>query len=299
MHVSDISFCDKTAYNIKDDATMKQLMSVLKEQLSLDVLQNRDSYDKYGPHCIESLSSHAHLACLKSCGNAYLFFLTRLKFTNCCLIIDRKLSRGHFYPRILVTHFSFSDALFDNTVLEGEMVCTNTGQWVFLLGDIPVYKNQILSDTNLLKRIGLMHGLLDQEYHPDSSDVCHFQVKRYAAYPDLKELVCGVCNALPYSCTALVLRPLFRQFRDIYFELPHVNRHARGAERSRMLPNGSGSGSGSSSRGGGGGGSHSSLQQQQVGGAPLHQPATGGASDQVFVMCATATPDVYELQRLP
>jgi hypothetical protein len=96
----------------------------------------------------------------------------------------------------------FSDDVFDGTLLDGEMVKTNTGSWIYLVNDVMVYCGNHLVAKTLPQRLDIIYELLRDKYTPDADvDVCQFQVKRYtqASQEGVNKLI-ELSQELPYTC---------------------------------------------------------------------------------------------------
>jgi len=121
-----------------------------------------------------------HWACLRSNGNPYFVYFTKYEDVNQIMYIDKKVQPGYQKPRIILTKGQFDDEIFNNTLLEGEMVKDQNQQWVFLINDIIIYKGRYLNGLQLPVRLGYAYELLEKHYQADDwMDVCQFQVKRY------------------------------------------------------------------------------------------------------------------------
>ena len=66
---------------------------------------NNKDFVKINPNILKkNLEKHHHILTLKTSGNPYYFFLTKIKGQNCCFYIDQKIVEGHNYPRIIYVH---------------------------------------------------------------------------------------------------------------------------------------------------------------------------------------------------
>ena len=108
----------------------------------------------------KKLNEIPHLISLKSNGNPYLLYLTKYNFNNVCIFIDKKIQPGYFLPRMIIVYLQFSDELFSNTLFEGEMIKDNNNNWLFILNDIYIYKNNLLNKINIINRLEILHNIL-------------------------------------------------------------------------------------------------------------------------------------------
>lgn len=213
MHLGEISFCDKIGFNIKSDDTKKKILDELDTLCSFKVIQKH--YEKYNENSLQVLNKNPHMISVRTNGNPYLLYLTRHNFTNQCIFIDKKIQHGYYYPRMIIGKFWFSDSLFNNTLLDGEMVKTNDGSWVYIINDIITYNRTLLSTYNLVKRIGVLNDILTNMYHHDPLNTCRLAIKRYFYYNEVNTMIEQFIPSLPYSCRGLYFKPLYLKFRDI------------------------------------------------------------------------------------
>lgn len=211
--LGEISFCDKLAYNIKLDDTKHRILQDLEQQFRFKVIQKH--HDTYSDTCIHKLNSNPHMIGIRTNGNPYLLYLTRLNFVNQCIFIDKKVQQGYFLPRIIISKFRFDDDLFEGTLFDGEMVKDKDGNWIYVISDIIGYTGNYLENVNLIKRLNILYNLFEKQYTQDVYDVCYFQIKRYVRYDQLDTLVNDFIPNLKYSCRGIYFKPLFLKFKDI------------------------------------------------------------------------------------
>lgn len=219
MNVGEISFCDKVGFNINNNDVKKTILGDLETSYGIKIIARH--YDRFtDERSIKTLNQNPHLICMRSNGNPYFLHLVKYNFTQYCIFIDKKIQQGYYYPRMILSRFSFDDSLFEGggTLLEGEMIKSkdDNGTWYFVLSDMLVHAGNYLTDCNLPKRLGLIYKLLRNNHRPDASDVCQFRVKKYFGF-DQFEAIKEHIGQLPYTTRGLVFRPLFLKFRDILY----------------------------------------------------------------------------------
>lgn len=215
--LGEISFAGKVGYNIKFDDVKQRLLDDLHDHFGFKVIQKH--HEKYHDGIINKLTSNPHLVCLRSNGNPYLLYLTKINFVQQCVFVDKKIQQGYFYPRMIMSRFRFDDRLFENggTLLDGEMIRTTEGKWMFVLGDMIAYQGSHLSNTNLVKRINMLYNMMRHQFIAEECDICTFQVKKYVAYSEISSLVTEFMPQLPYTSRGLYFKPLFLKFKDILY----------------------------------------------------------------------------------
>lgn len=213
MMIGEISFCDQIGFNIKTDETKRFILERIQSKYGLKIITRH--FDKYEERMLDHLKKCPHLLSVRSNGNPYFLYLTKLNFVNYCIFIDKKIQQGYSYPRMIITHFKFDEILFRDTIFDGEMVKTNNGSWAFLINDLVVYKGQHLTDHNLIKRINLCYEVLKSSFTIDVIDICKFLVKKFFTYDEGQDILNQHIQQVDYTCRGIYIRPLFLKFKDI------------------------------------------------------------------------------------
>lgn len=212
MHIGEISFCDKVAFNIKSDDTKKYILSYLESKYNIKIIQKH--HDKFNVDMLQTLNKNPHMLCVRSNGNPYFLCLVKYHFTQYCIFVDKKIQQGYFLPRMIIVNLQFKDDAFDNTIMDGEMVKLKNGTWSFVLNDILCIKGQHLTNTNLPKRINILYDFLKTSFVPNICDPFKVCVKRMFTYDQINDIQ-DYCNKLPYTVRGLYIKPLFLKFKNI------------------------------------------------------------------------------------
>lgn len=215
MHVGEISFCDKIAFNIKSEDTKRFILDTLEKKYNLKIIHKH--YDKYDEKNIGVLQKNPHLVCVRSNGNPYFLYLMKYNFIQYCIFIDKKIQQGYYLPRMIIVQLLFDDVLFDDTIFEGEMIKANDGKWYYLINDLLVCKGNQLHDTNLPRRISMCYDLLARHYQHEQYDPFKVGIKSFFRYDQLAEAINTHIPALPYTCRGLYFKPLYIRFKDILY----------------------------------------------------------------------------------
>jgi hypothetical protein len=212
MQTGQISFCNKTALNIKSEDVKKKILNELESKYNIKILHRH--FDVFNNQVsLGKLQKSPYLFCLKSNGNPYYMFLTKLNNINTCLLIDKKIQQGYFLPRMIIVHYMFDDHLFNNTLFDGEMVKDKNNHWVYILNDIYVYNNTYLIDSNLIKRYNLLFSILEDHYL-EYNNLFNIQVKKLFKLTEISKMD-DFKKMLPYSSRGILFKPMFLKFRDI------------------------------------------------------------------------------------
>jgi hypothetical protein len=216
MHTGYISFCDQLGLNIKSHDVKESIVKDLQERFGVKIVQRH--HDRLeNASGLSRLQKNPHMVCLRSNGNPYFMYLTRCQYVNQVIFIDKKIQTNYFVPRMIISKLRFDDELFDDTLIDGEMITVKSGKWIFLAHDIIVLRGRRLDTDNVIKRIQTIHDILANQFKPDATDVCELQVKAYVPYDRIRYLVDELMPALPYTCRGLYFKPLHLKFLDVLF----------------------------------------------------------------------------------
>lgn len=215
MQTGNISFCDKLALNIKAEEIKQKLLYELETKYNTKILNKHFEVFRQETS-LPKLTKCPYMFCLKSNGNPYFMFLTRINNINTCIMIDKKIQQGYFLPRMIIVHTMFSNELFEDTLFDGEMIRDMNGQWVYLINDMYVLKGNYLVDMNIVKRYNTIYSILENDY-TQHNDLFYIQVKKLFQMPELSNVVNNFKNELNYSSRGVIFKPMFIKFKDILY----------------------------------------------------------------------------------
>ena len=213
MQTGTISFCDTNALNIKSESVKKLVLNKIEKTYGFKIMNKH--FENYVESTLGTLERNPHFMSLKSNGNPYFMFLTCINNVNTCLLIDKKIQQGYFYPRMIIVHMMFDDELFQDTLLDGEMLKTVSGSWMYLLNDVFVFKREALNNMNLIKRVSLLHSILMDKFCQNISSF-DIQIKKYFECCEIDKLTNFKQN-LPYTTRGIIFTPLFLKFRKVLY----------------------------------------------------------------------------------
>ena len=178
MHTGIISFADRIAFNIKSNDFKDVILNKLYQLYGLKIIQKH--YYLLNDNSAEYIKNNKYLCCLRSNGNPYYIFFTKYNNIPIIYFIDKKIHPNYQKPRIILVKGLFDISLFDNTLLDGEMIKTFDKKWVMVFNDIISYKGEHLKNVDLSKRLKIIYNLLENDYTKDDViDVCTYKVKVY------------------------------------------------------------------------------------------------------------------------
>lgn len=227
----EISFCAGTAQNIVDTDFKEEVYGLIQRYGYTPLEKRSDRFED--PRAQDLLRRVPHMVCLRSHGNPYFMLLTRYQEKNVCIFVDKKVQTGYTQPRMITAPFCFSSDLFEGTLLDGEMVRDENGEWVFLLQDLCAYKGESSFDWKLFQRLDTISAIMAKKYRPILVQPCRVLVKRYHRVTQVAALLDEVAPQLPYRVRGITFKPVYMKFKETYMELP-VDRaeHAQGCQES-------------------------------------------------------------------
>jgi hypothetical protein len=207
MHTVAISFCAGTAHHITDDAVKEELLRDISDRMRVRTMMREAKVYRPGA---EQDTSGTYVACLQSRGNPYLLFLTRVGFCETAMYVDRKVRPGHSLPRIIIDHITFDRGLFDGTVISGEMVRSERGEWRFLAEDLLALRGKPISkNTTFRSRYSALLQIVADSYLSDEASTHRIVVKRlFSVDADGMEGLTAHAEESPYGCTGYVMKSL-------------------------------------------------------------------------------------------
>lgn len=214
MQTGYISFCSSIAFNIKTEQVKKNILKNIEELANIKIIQRH--FDVLNKNHFKKLNDNPHLVSLKTNGNPYLLFLTKYNFINQSIFIDKKIQSGYFLPRMIISYLEFDESLYENTLLDGEMVKDKDNKWRFIINDIYIYKNQSLQNINIFKRLNYINEIFTNFCNSFDS-ICSFQLKKYFKYTELKYMIEEYKETLNYTCRGIYFKPLYFKFKNILY----------------------------------------------------------------------------------
>lgn len=214
MNLNKISFSGKEALNIcSDDFKYNTLDHIYTEHnINISDRNSRLYQDKYNQYLVNG----DYFISLKTAGTQYLLYFTKYNENNVCLFIDKKIAKGYKYPRMIFVRYRFDDEIFNNTLLEGELLKDKNGKWAFVIEDVHVFCNKQMSKyQNFIDRINTINKMMNDMYTQDSSiETIPLTVKKYFTYNDINYLKDIYIENINYN------------FQGVYFT-PFLPKHPR------------------------------------------------------------------------
>ena len=202
----EISFCKKSGNNIIEANDKQQIIDILSNKYSINFKTNRAMI--LNKKSLSFLRMNPHLISIKTTGSNYYLFLTRINDTQCAFFIDRKVKQGYSLPRIISVNLSFDDAVFDDTLIDGELIKDTNNNWMFLISDMNIYKGKKLT-MNIVDRFNKIYECLETHFHEDPiMDICPLRVKRLFDYSEYSYLITQYMPRMNYNIRGLYFNTL-------------------------------------------------------------------------------------------
>ena len=200
-----LSFCGEEVQNIVNSEAKQHIIDCLaKYDIKINdkrayILNNKSVY---------FLEKTQHIISIKSSGTNYYLFFTNINNTNYCFYIDRKIKQGYTLPRIISVKYRFDDVIFQDTLIDGELIKNDENYWMFLINDMLVYKGNKL-ECNIVNRFNKVYEMLKNHYNIDKNiDICPLLVKKLFLYNQYDYLITQFIPSLPYKTKGLYFNTL-------------------------------------------------------------------------------------------
>lgn len=202
----DISFCNKNALNLVNKEAKQFVMDKLKTY-------GIDLKHKYAniinKRTLRFLSLQPHLVSVKTNGSNYFLLFTRINEINTCLFIDRKVKQGYTFPRIISVKYCFDNSIFNDTLVDGELIKDNDDNWMFLIGDLILFEGNNMSNTDIVNKYNTLYEILTNSYNETNEvDICPIRIKKLFSYKDYGILLTQFIPSLSYKVRGLYFNTL-------------------------------------------------------------------------------------------
>ena len=200
-----LSFCGEEVKNIVNSEAKQYIIDILAKY---DVKINNKRAYILNNKSVYFLEKTQHIISIKSTGTNYYLFFTNINNTNYCFYIDRKIKQGYTLPRIISVKYRFDDIIFQDTLIDGELIKNDENYWMFLINDMLIYKGNKL-ECNIVNRFNKIYEMLKTHYIIDKNiDICPIIVKKLFLYNKYDYLITQFIPSLPYKTKGLYFNTL-------------------------------------------------------------------------------------------
>ena len=209
-----ISFCDQQADNVMTADSKKFILDIVNKY---DITINKKYALILNDKSLRYLKLNPHLITTKTGGSNYYLFMTKINDINSCFFIDRKVKQGYSLPRIISVKYRFSDDVFNDTLLDGELVKDKNNNWMFLIQNMLVYKGEFLK-CNIVTKYNKLYKMFDNDYTVDSNfDICPLKIKKIFTYDQYDQLITQYIPQLTYPIRGLYFNTLNNRHANYLF----------------------------------------------------------------------------------
>lgn len=216
METSEINFCNGKAYNIKNIREKSDILKYINDKYSITI--NNNNIYSYNNKILPNLVKYNYFVSTITQGNVYMLFLTKIHNQNYSILIDHKISDNHHFPKLIIVNFRFSEELFNDTILKGELIKNNNNKWQFIIDDIVVYQGKLVKINSLIDKIKLKYNILENYYIKDNCiDLCELKIKKYFTYDNLDYLIKNFIPKCEYKIVGINFHSLNTKINTIKF----------------------------------------------------------------------------------
>lgn len=221
MQVSEITFCKSIGYNLKNDREKSDILDKLLNDYNVNFDDNNLIYsDKI----LKFILNYEHFVTTITNGNKYWLYLTKFKNTNYSILIDKKIQKGHRFPKMIIVNYRFKDELYNDTLFKCELIRDKKNNWKLIIDDIDVYKGKNIMRKNYIDKIKLIYSILDKKYiNDDLLEVCSICVKKIFTYEQLDHMIDNFIENCKYKIIGLSFIPIVSRKKSIVFMFRKLN----------------------------------------------------------------------------
>lgn len=203
MEVNEVPFCNQFAYNLKNNKEKEIIIKKIQKKFNIDILKKNFVYSTKLDKLINN--NKYLLSCITQ-GNRYYLYLTTFNNENYTLLIDKKITENHKFPKIIIIDLNFSENLFENTLFEGELIKKKNNEWIFLIDDIKVYKNNLVN-LNFSKKINLLYEIINNLKYDSFINTFKVNIKKFFNIKDLETIFDNYIPNCDFRINGLIFYP--------------------------------------------------------------------------------------------
>lgn len=128
------------------------------------------------------LRKFPYLVCVKSNGMRFMMLCTTINEQSKCYMIDRAF-RFYEVPQC------FDKAIYSNTLFDGELVRSNSGQWVYIIHDCISFSGDDVSQMDFNKRYSYVSTAIETFWEPIDSNVFPIEIKKFVTFDKIRSLL--------------------------------------------------------------------------------------------------------------
>ena len=208
MKTSPVTFCSSSVEQIIDHHTKTTLMESIRQCVNINIAERTFRPVKN----IKDLMylQNPHLITVATRCQRWLMYLTQVNHKNVCVLIERSIKPGYPYPKMLVVPYHFNEILYQNTLMDLEVIDNAKGHDtpLILVCDILMMKNRDVSVWDPVRRMNTLHIIFGKQFTDNMQlQPSAIQIKRLFCINNFDDLIVFL-RTLPYEVKGLHFLPL-------------------------------------------------------------------------------------------
>ena len=201
---SPILFCGTHANHMVSNAQKKILIEKLQKECGASPkLRMKHRITKGNA---SELTEPCMLTVLTT-GYEYFMYITTFEEEQCVFLINKLCKVGFNLPKIIILDITFASKIYENTLLDIEIVKDKNGNFLFLVDNLLIYENVSTNRWGLVKKWNALYELLALHYFPMSKiQKFPIQIKKLFSINKLAHLY-RFANRLTYEIKGFNIVP--------------------------------------------------------------------------------------------
>lgn len=223
-------FGNKKALQILSGEMINGVKNIIKNLSDMNISSRYYSF--LNEKNIHLLKEGNYKISINTFGHKYLLFLTKIDDKKYSIFINKKRED------MIYIIFNFSEELYENTLLDGELIKNNRDEWIFVVNDLFLYKGKnTLKNMDLSKRRDLLREIVDNSFEIDKMDVCKMEIKELFGMEYMRDIYERYIKVLPYKISGLFIQDennfrksfmyIFPECRTIKDNVENANREGK------------------------------------------------------------------------
>ena len=197
-----VRFCNEYTWKIKDEQLKNDLLVKIRKwwnQFECNIFPGPQPISIERSHFIQ-LKSKPYWVCAKTDGVRYIFVCTYLNNIPYCCLINRKKDT-------YMLKCNINKEAFQGTVLDGELVLNNRGQYEYLVYDSTIVCGADCTQKPHSERIKAALSIVDYVNQKNTQPKMHISIKTFYPLHKMEEYVQCIVPKLDHSMDGYIFTP--------------------------------------------------------------------------------------------
>ena len=196
MHL--FNFGNSSGYKILSISLIKQIHKKITEKLSLNIFNF--SYKHYNSTDLHEINKNNYVIRFSTKGHKYYLFMTIIDYTKYCIFINKKTRE------YVIVIYNFEESIFNDTLLDGEILKNKNKKWIFLVNDMLLYNGNNIKNMTIETRLDMVNKLFTEEYNEHiSTYTCYIIPKIYLDKKYIHSLFIEM-KKFSFECNGIVFK---------------------------------------------------------------------------------------------